>query len=171
VTDYALMVSGNPGFTTPHLRQLATTHLCDLLAVAVGGTRDAIEVAKHRGLRAARLNAVKADIVANLDRPSLSPGAVAARQGLSPRYLRRLFEHEDTSFSAFVLDQRLARAYRMLTDPRMADRAITVIAFAVGFGDLSYFNRTFRRRFGAPPSDVRERARRDGPPPTVPPAP
>jgi AraC-like DNA-binding protein len=32
---------------------------------------------------------------------------------------------------------------------------VSSVAFEVGFGDLSYFNRTFRRRFGATPSDVR----------------
>jgi AraC-like DNA-binding protein len=31
----------------------------------------------------------------------------------------------------------------------------------VGFGDLSYFNRSFRRRFGMTPSDARQHARRD----------
>jgi len=34
------------------------------------------------------------------------------------------------------------------------------VAFDAGFGDLSYFNRVFRRRFGATPSDVRAAARR-----------
>jgi AraC-like DNA-binding protein len=34
------------------------------------------------------------------------------------------------------------------------------VAYEAGFGDLSYFNRTFRRRYGATPSDVREAARR-----------
>jgi AraC-like DNA-binding protein len=33
--------------------------------------------------------------------------------------------------------------------------SITAIAFDAGFGDLSYFNRTFRRRYGATPSDIR----------------
>jgi AraC-like DNA-binding protein len=54
-----------------------------------------------------------------------------------------------------VLDQRLARAHCMLGDPRFADRTISAIAFAAGFGDLSYFNRVFRARYDATPSDVR----------------
>jgi AraC-like DNA-binding protein len=54
-----------------------------------------------------------------------------------------------------VLDQRLARAYRLLGDPRCADHTVSAIAFAAGFGDLSYFNRVFRARYGATPSDVR----------------
>jgi AraC-like DNA-binding protein len=62
--------------------------------------------------------------------------------------------------SDFVLMQRLTRAHRMLGDPAFAERSIGAIAYEVGFGDLSYFNRAFRRRFGATPSDVREAARR-----------
>ena len=57
--------------------------------------------------------------------------------------------------SEFVLAERLARAYRILSNPRFADRSITAVAFEVGFGDLSYFNRTFRRRFGCAPSRLR----------------
>jgi AraC-like DNA-binding protein len=48
----------------------------------------------------------------------------------------------------------------MMTDPRYADHRVSAIAFAAGFGDLSYFNRTFRRRFGATPSDLRAQAQR-----------
>jgi len=66
-----------------------------------------------------------------------------------------LFESEGTTFTEYVLAQRLAHAHRMLTDPRRAVDKISTIASDAGFNDLSYFNRTFRRRFGATPSDVR----------------
>ncbi|MGH7067950.1 MAG: helix-turn-helix domain-containing protein, partial [Acetobacteraceae bacterium] len=61
-------------------------------------------------------------------------------------------------FSRFILDQRVSRAHRMLTDPRRAQRNISSLAFETGFGDLSYFNRVFRRRYGATPSEVRRAA-------------
>jgi AraC-like DNA-binding protein len=60
-----------------------------------------------------------------------------------------------------VLGERLARAHRMLGDPRFADRSIGEVAMEAGFGDLSYFNRAFRRRYGASPSAVHTAARRD----------
>ncbi|WP_119301426.1 helix-turn-helix transcriptional regulator [Dongia deserti] len=87
--------------------------------------------------------------------------AVAKRQGISPRYLHMLFECEGTSFSQFVLGERLAAARRLLTDPRQDHRTVTEIAYAVGFGDLSYFNHAFRRRYGATPREMR--AVRTGP--------
>jgi len=47
----------------------------------------------------------------------------------------------------------------MLSDPRFSDRTIGSVAFDVGFGDLSYFNRTFRRHYGATPGEIRQSAR------------
>jgi AraC-like DNA-binding protein len=47
----------------------------------------------------------------------------------------------------------------MLIDRRYAHLNIAQIAHESGFGDVSYFNRAFRRHFGAKPSDFREAAR------------
>ena len=90
-----------------------------------------------------------------MPRSDLSPALVARRQGISDSYIRKLFESEGTSFSEFVLVRRLVRAYRMLTNARRADQKISSIAFDCGFGDLSYFNRTFKRFYGAAPSEIR----------------
>lgn len=139
----------------PIVQQLAVTHVYDLAALAIGATHDATEVARDRGLRAARMGAIKADIRTNLARKALSINEVASQQRVTPRYIQMLFEGEGTTFTEFVLDERLMCAYRMLTDPRFADRLISTIAFDVGFADLSYFNHSFRRRFGDTPSEVR----------------
>ena len=128
----------------------------------MGATRDAAEIAKGRGLRVARLRAIKADIAERLAAPELSVESVAMRQRVSPRYVQMLFEQEGTTFSQYVIGQRLVRAYRMLTNPLFADRSITSVAFDAGFGDLSYFNRAFRRCYGATPSEVRVEAGRRG---------
>jgi AraC-like DNA-binding protein len=48
----------------------------------------------------------------------------------------------------------------MLADRRYVHLNIAQVAHENGFGDVSYFNRAFRRHFGATPSDVREAARR-----------
>lgn len=146
----------------PELQHLAATHVHDLLAVALGATREAEEVAEGRGVRAARLRAVKADIAENLGDPRLSADVVARRHQISPRYVQMLFEGEGTTFTQFVLGQRLARAYQTLTDPRWAGRSIAAVASGAGFGDVSYFNRVFRRRFGATPSQVRHASAREG---------
>ncbi len=146
----------------PELRHVVANHVHDLVAMVIGANGDAAAQANSRGVRAARLAAIKADIVENLGRHDLTIGAVAARQRLTPRHVQRLLEAEGTTFSEFVLGQRLVRAHRLLADPRFLDRSISTVAFEVGFGDLSYFNRTFRRLYGATPSDVRAAAWREG---------
>jgi AraC-like DNA-binding protein len=160
LTRYVGLLEDDHALATPELRRLAANHVYDLVALALGPTRDAAETAKSGGVRAARLHAIKADILASLSQPGLTLAALAVRHGVSPRYVQMLFENERTTFSHFLLDQRLERAHRMLSDTRLAERAIIAIASAAGFGDLSYFNRAFRRRYGETPSDVRAGSRR-----------
>jgi AraC-like DNA-binding protein len=152
---YADALFDDPVLSAPDVRQLLVTQLCDLVAVTLGATRDAAAVAEGRGIRAARLRAVKTDIEAHLALGDVSAAAVARRQNVSDSYVRKLFEGEGTSFSEFVLVRRLVRAHRMLRDRRWSDQTIAWIAFESGFGDLSYFNRTFKRFYGSPPSDIR----------------
>jgi AraC-like DNA-binding protein len=143
---------------TTQLRRAVTSHIHDLCTLVIGATRDAAEIARERGLKAARLRAIKADIETNLVDGDVSAAALARRQRVTPRYIHKLFEREGMTLSHFVLGQRLALARGMLTNPRHAHRTISSVAFDVGFGDLSTFNHGFRRHFGATPSDVRAAA-------------
>ncbi|WP_162240931.1 AraC family transcriptional regulator [Bradyrhizobium tropiciagri] len=142
------------------LQHLVVSHVIDLAALVIGASRDGEVFAEGRGLAAARLAAVKADVGERIGEYSLSLAAVARRQKIAPRQIQRLFAGEGTTFSDFVLDRRLVRAHSLLSDPRSSGRSISTIAFEAGFGDLSYFNRTFRQRYGATPSDIRTAPRR-----------
>jgi AraC-like DNA-binding protein len=146
---------------TPGLAPAFATHVQDLMALAIGATSEGEEVARGRGLRAARLSAIKLDIGRSLRRNDLTIGALALRHGVTPRYIQKLFKSEGATFTEYVIERRLLGARRMLTDPRFAGHGIGDIALKAGFGDLSYFARSFRRRFGMTPSDARERARRE----------
>jgi AraC-like DNA-binding protein len=153
--SYAASLDKETSLATAEAQRLVAAHLHDLAALALGATNDAAAVASIRGLRAARLQAIKADILQNLGDAGLSAEAIAMRHGISARYVRLLLEAEGVSFSELVLGARLERARKMLADPRSHGRTISAIAFDCGFSDLSYFNRTFRRRYGLTPSDVR----------------
>ena len=146
---------------SPGLGPAFTTHVQDLMALAIGATRDGEDVARGRGLRAARLAAIKLDIGRSLGRNDLSIGALAFRHAVTPRYIQKLFEAEGTTFTEYVIGRRLLEASRMLADPQFADHSIGEVALKAGFGDLPYFTRSFRRRFGMTPSDAREQARRE----------
>lgn len=162
LTSYLRIVSGELWRSAPNLQQSAADHVHDLVALALGATRDAAEIAKGRGVRAARIQAIKADTVAHIAANWLSIDKLAARHGVSPRYIRSLFHGEQTTFTDFVLNQRLERAHALLVDPRLGKRLISTIAFEAGFGDLSYFNHRFRQRYGATPSDIRAASRLEG---------
>ncbi|MBX9646146.1 MAG: AraC family transcriptional regulator [Xanthobacteraceae bacterium] len=139
----------------PDLARSAAAHIIDLASLALGARGDRAEMALG-GVKAARLRTIKSDILAIIGRNDLSSEMVAERHGISSRYIRKLFEEDGTSFTAFILTERLARVRRMLLDQRYAHLTIAQLAHSNGFNDISYFNRAFRRQFGATPSDVRE---------------
>jgi AraC-like DNA-binding protein len=152
---YVRGLDEDDALATPELRHLAVNHIHDLLILAIDSVGDAREQAANRGLKAARLRRIKAYVNQRLGQGELSIETVADAQALTQRYIQRLFEAEGTTFSVFVSRQRLARAYRLLGDPRRAGAAIGVIARDCGFGNISHFNRLFRRLYGFTPSDVR----------------
>jgi AraC-like DNA-binding protein len=159
LTKYVDMIRSDAEATDPALRRSISDHILDLSALALGASGDYAEMARQRSATAVRLAAIKSDILHALGRSDLSTEMIALRHGISPRYVRKLFEQSGTSFSEFILAERLARAQRMLTDKRCAHLNIAQIAHESGFGDVSYFHRVFRRHFGATPSDLRDAAR------------
>jgi AraC-like DNA-binding protein len=140
------------GVDDPSLAKLVAIHVQDLVAITIGATRDGAAIAMGRGVRAARIKAIKADFAAN---PQLSLAEIAARQRVTPRYVQRLFDETGETFTAFAMEQRLTSAYRMLRDERFCHLTIAAIAYWAGFGDLSHFNRNFKRRFGETPGEIR----------------
>ncbi|MBR0841962.1 helix-turn-helix transcriptional regulator [Bradyrhizobium liaoningense] len=151
---YDFAVQHAPGLDA--LAQHAVSqHLMDLMVLVLGGRRDATELAKERGLAAARLEVIKADILARLDDGSLTLADLARRHRASPRTIQLLFERSGATFSEFLLEQRLLRAARLLRDPLHRVNKISDLAYLSGFNDVSYFHRAFRRRFGMTPSDAK----------------
>lgn len=139
----------------PQLGRLAATHVYDLVAMAIGATEEGRLLASQRGVRAARLEAVKADLIHDA---ALDINQLAARHHISPRYIQMLFEEAGTTFSEFALERRLDIARHMLASPRYAHCSIATIALEAGFGDLSHFNRRFKRRFDMTPTQLRAQA-------------
>ncbi|MBW7967933.1 AraC family transcriptional regulator [Bradyrhizobium sp. BR 10289] len=155
LADYAIALIHEKALEAPAMRQLGVAHLHDLLALVLGATDHPREAIGRRGIKAARLQKAKFLIVNNCWQQDISVTTVAQELGVTPRYLQRLFEADGKTFSSFLTEQRLKRAHRMLREPDFAERPVSSIAYDVGFGDLSYFNRCFRRAYGATPTDVR----------------
>jgi AraC-like DNA-binding protein len=81
----------------------------------------------------------------------------ADEAGLSPFHFLRLFSNVlGVSPHQYLVRSRLRHAARLLADD---ERAVTDIAYDVGFGDLSNFVRTFHRAAGVPPLRFRQASR------------
>jgi AraC-like DNA-binding protein len=139
---------------------LAANHLYELTALVLEGFVRAETGRSERSIRAARLSLAKREILARLSEPDLGVASIARSLGISPRYLQRLFEAEGLTFSDFLREGRLELAFHRLRSDALREVGISVIAYDCGFSDLSHFNRTFRRRYGMTPSEVRAEAMR-----------
>ena len=152
---YYDLVIAHAGSLDPLAKNVAAQHLIDLVVMSLGGARDQTEIAKQRGLAAAQLEAIKADVLARLGRGDLSLAEVARRSRSSVRHVQILFERDGSTFSEFVLEHRLQLGARLLRDKLHHARKVSDIAHLAGFNDASYFHRAFRRRFGMTPSEMR----------------
>jgi len=142
--------------------ELVVSHVHDLIALLLGARGDACHLAQQRGGRAARRTAILREIERRSGDPGLSAVTIGLSLGVTPRYVHLLLEETGRSFTHHVLERRLERAVSLLRDPKHGERKIADVAAEAGFNDLSYFNRAFRRHYGATPSDVREVARSYG---------
>ncbi|WP_304454853.1 helix-turn-helix domain-containing protein [Nocardiopsis sp. YSL2] len=106
--------------------------------------------------RGALLSAMRAHVRDHFADPDLTAGRLAREHGVSARYTALVFAEAGTSPAAYIRDQRLRAAHRMLTDPRQRLRTIAGIAAAVGLPDRTTFTRAFTRRYGIAPSALRE---------------
>jgi AraC-like DNA-binding protein len=103
-----------------------------------------------------RLKAVLSRLGRSYADPALSAETIAQELRVSSRYVHLLLQESGQGFGERVLELRLAAALRLLT--RDPPSRVGEAAYAVGFSDLSYFNRCFRRRYGVTPTGARGRA-------------
>lgn len=108
------------------------------------------------GPEATRRSSVVGFALRHLTDPALSTAMIADDAGLTARGVQKAFIRETGRCpSAFIRDTRLDRAAKLLGTYNT--RAITDIAFDVGFEDSAFFSRCFRKRFALSPSQWRAR--------------
>jgi AraC-like DNA-binding protein len=154
IERYAALCSEYAGDLDLLGQRAAAQHLAELVGHFIGTSTERKDIAGQRGISTARLNLLKADVLRNLDKRNLTIDTVARANGLSGRQAQRMFATSGTTFTEFVLEQRLLLARRLLLQEHARYRKVSDIAFTVGFNDLSYFHRTFKRRFGVTPADL-----------------
>lgn len=86
----------------------------------------------------------------------LSLGALAAKFHFNPSYFCLLFRtHTQTTISDYILKTRMRHAEYLLTS---TPRKVYEIARMVGYRDVKYFIRLFRKEFGSAPDEYRHMA-------------
>jgi AraC-like DNA-binding protein len=150
--------------TSAQGREIVCRHIIDLVVLAATPHRS-IGESNASAVVAARLHAIFHYIAVHFSDPELSLTNVARSLHISPRYLQRLMEKSGASFTGYVNELRLKRAFMLLAT--RCEIRVSDVALEVGFSDISHFNRLFRSCFGGTPSDVRvqaSRALREDPP-------
>jgi AraC-like DNA-binding protein len=85
--------------------------------------------------------------------PDFGPSDVAAKAGISLRYVQKLFADRGSSCSEYIYSLRLDQAARSIHRRALLGKhqPLSEIAYECGFRDYTHFSRRFRRRFGRPP--------------------
>jgi AraC-like DNA-binding protein len=121
------------------------------------GTRHPAAASQQRGLRAARIADILAEIENGFSDPGFSTRAVAVRLGLSVRYVQDLMKVSGVNITERIQELRLQKAHAILIHDHSCMQRISEVAAACGFNEVSHFHRCFRRRFGATPARFRAR--------------
>lgn len=129
----------------------AETLVWDLLQAVIEGSLDHSFSNRADDLR----QAAKAHIEINFSDPDFGVAKMGGALGVSARYLQTVFAQVGTTPSRYLLARRLQAAAEQLK--RSTDsNSVTTVAFDCGFNDLSYFSRTFRKRYRVSPRDFRQ---------------
>jgi acetamidase/formamidase/AraC-like DNA-binding protein len=130
--------------------------LADLLPTFVRQLIAPTAEARGTATQAAILHRLCQTIERKLDDPDLTPARVAEAEGISERYLQKLFEGSGSSFTHYLRERRLQRTSAELSNPAEAHHSISEIAYRNGFNDSAHFSRAFRHRFGLSPREFRQ---------------
>jgi acetamidase/formamidase/AraC-like DNA-binding protein len=130
--------------------------LADLLPTFVRQLAAPATDAGGTAAQAAILHRLCQTIERKLDDPDLTPARVAETEGISERYLQKLFEGSGSSFTHYLRERRLQRTSAELSNPAEIHHSISEIAYRNGFNDSAHFSRAFRHRFGHSPREFRQ---------------
>jgi AraC-like DNA-binding protein len=148
------------GLTAP--QRLDAGHAAvDLLAMTLRDVTPSVPSAD--GSAGVLLDMMRTHVRDHLADPELRVEELARRHHVSVRHAYTLFERIGTTPGAYLREQRLLAAQAILSDPRHGWRRVSDIAAAVGYLDLSTFERAFRRQYGTTPAGWRREHLRSGP--------
>jgi AraC-like DNA-binding protein len=119
-----------------------------------GGVENAKEALPSTAEELSLRDRVEEAIAEHMTDPDFGVAELASATALSASQLRRrMKEAYDRTPVQLIRRRRLEAGARLLEERE--DVTIGEVAYAVGFNSQSYFSRSFRDEFGAPPSEYR----------------
>lgn len=126
-----------------------------------GEVRDALrgELRPDRSDKSKYIMDAIAYVEENYANPNISVGAVAESLKISEGHLSFLFRKEtDSTLMAYVTKCRMRAAMNMLKNYR---HKVYEVAEQVGYHDITYFSKTFKKYVGISPSEYQNRYRQE----------
>lgn len=159
-----------PNLSGTELATLEVT-LAELLVTSLSHQQDDGEE-DTTSVQLAHLRRICRNIDTRLDQPDLGIDQIAAQEGLSARYIQKLFRNSNTTFSEYLKSRRIQHCCIDLANPALARFSISELCFRWGFTDAANFSRTFSHHMGmspkayraSPPMNMEEQLRRGCPP-------
>jgi AraC-like DNA-binding protein len=150
---YVAVLCSRLGLMKDGLGAPAGRHIAELLCLAADEMAERPADGELEGIADARLQVALAFVKQGFYRPGITLASAASAQGISSRYLHKLFQRAGIRFTDHVNELRLEAAYEALVGG--SDKPISMIALDCGFSDISHFNRLFKKRFDVTPSALR----------------
>ncbi len=135
--------------------QQMSENLVNMIAMAFSSSLMLEQVGESSVTKEALKNRIRQHIDNNLCNPELSNQHVADAQGISVRYLHKLFQEDDISIHGLIMNKRLEKCRELLNNKAYAGHSIEAIAYSIGFASAAHFSRAFKKHFGVNPSEVR----------------
>lgn len=140
----------------PHEWRPIELSLTQFLISCVFSTGDMTALGGRTANQAAQFSRICRTIETHLGDPQLDTRYLAEREGVSVRYLQKLFACFDNTFSNYVRTRRLERCREDMLNPKFSEQTITEICFRWGFSSSAHFSRLFRQEYSLSPREFRQ---------------
>lgn len=140
------------GITTEASASLQRS-LLELTSTAVHQSKGILPKHEQTVVNAVLLE-IKRWINSRLADPGLSADSISRAFSLSRTQLYRVTEPL-CGIMNHIREQRLKKSYKDLRDPSLAHLSVTDVLYRWGFNDSGTFTRSFKKRFGILPKDVK----------------
>ena len=135
--------------------EVLSENLVSLIALSFSSTIVQSGLTESDCVKDALVRRIKQFVENNLFDPTLNNNKVAESQGISIRYLHKLFQDKEESIHEMILSRRLAAAHELLVADNATRPTIESIAYHVGFSGASHFSRAFKAHYGVCPSNIK----------------